>query len=133
MLVNILIESIKKSTDDSVYQTIPAKSFVKALQIYPKNPQLVKWVNDYGEGKITCDSISIESFNSDPSIIWNYDVIIFGFWDSNNNKDISAKGTEAVEQFIKDGHGVLLGHDTLRSYFPNFSKLSEYVNLEPSG
>ncbi|MGN0145265.1 MAG: hypothetical protein ACI398_09785 [Clostridium sp.] len=123
----------QKGANDAIFQTIPAKGVVKALQIYPHNPQLVKWVNDYGEGKITCDSVSIESFNSDPSVIWNYDVIIFGFWDSNNSKDISAKGVDTVEAFIKDGRGVLFGHDTLRSYFANFSKLSKYVNLEPSG
>lgn len=112
------------------YQTIPAKDVVKVLQIYPYTNQLVGWVNAYGQGKITCDSMHIDTFNSNPSVIWGYDVIVFGFWDSNNGKDISNAGLTAVKQYIEKGYGVLFGHDTISSNNSNrFRSLEEYVNL----
>lgn len=117
--------------EDAIYQTIPAKDVVKVLQIYPYTNQLVGWVNAYGQGKITCDSMHIDTFNSNPSVIWGYDVIVFGFWDSNNEKDISDAGLTAVKQYIEKGYGVLFGHDTICSSCINrFRSLAEYVNVK---
>lgn len=115
--------------EDAIYQTIPAKDVVKVLQIYPYTNQLVGWVNAYGQGKITCDSVYIDTFNSNPSMIWGYDVIVFGFWDSNNEKDISDAGLTAVKQYIEKGYGVLFGHDTIRPENSNFIQLREYLKL----
>lgn len=113
------------------FQTIPANDHVRVLQIYPNIPQLVGWVNAYGQGKITCDAVPIETFNANPSIIWNYDVIVFGFWDSNNGKDITASSLAIVKQYINKGYGVLFGHDTICTLAARtFNQLASYCNLK---
>lgn len=123
------------SMEDAEYQSIPANDTVKVLQVYPNTPQLVDWVKQYGEGKITCDAVSISAFNNDPNIAWEYDVIVFGFWDCNNNRDLTASSRDVVVEYIKSGKGVLFGHDTITPFFshPYFNTLSEYVNLKLDG
>jgi len=120
-----------KEREEENYQTIPAKGTVKALQIYPYTNQLVGWVNGYGQGKITCDAVPIETFNANPNIIWNYDVIIFGFWDDNAGKDITSQGVSVVSEYIKKGYGVLFGHDTMYSArVKMFNQLAAYCNVK---
>lgn len=119
-----------KAVSSSDYQTIPANNHVKVLQIYPQTPQLVGWVNAYGQGKITCDSVAIESFNANPDVIWNYDVIVFGFWNNNNYKDITSASVNVVKNYISKGYGVLFGHDTLiPGTTRNFNSLASYCNI----
>jgi hypothetical protein len=120
----------KKAEGENEYQTIPVKDTLKVLEIYPSVSVLKGWTDAFGLGKITTTSVSIENFNSNPNQIWNYDVIVFGFADSNGGKDITMEASSVVEDFIKSGRGVLFGHDTLRgSYFPGFERLSKYVNM----
>lgn len=115
------------------FQPIQAKEHIKVLEVYPNISSLKDWTRDYGQGKITVDSVPIESFNSNPNQINNYDVVVFGFWDSNNSKDISLNTVPILEKYLDSGKGVLFGHDTIRQSNPNFSKMAKYVNMLPSG
>lgn len=116
---------------ESEFQSIPANDNVKVLQVYPYTPQLVDWVNAYGQGKITCDAVTFETFNADPDRVWDYDVIVFGFWDGNNSKDLTTESLEVVKSYISKGYGVLFGHDTMNSArIANFNSLASYCNVE---
>lgn len=121
----------KKDINDSDFQTIPVKDHLKVLNVYPYIPILQDWMNNYGQGKISVDSVSIDTFNSNPSIIWNYDVAVFGFADSNNGKDINIQAKNELTNYIESGRGVLFGHDTIRVFaLPNFTSLDTFINMQ---
>ncbi|AGF54807.1 hypothetical protein HMT_43 [Clostridium phage HM T] len=132
-----------KGQEEAVYQSIPSKTNIKVLNIYPgKGDNLKGWMenpnsendNGYGKGLISVDKVDLSAFNSnatgnlkDSSGNWKYDVIYFGGYDSNNSIDISIEAKGLVETYIKAGYGVLFGHDTL--CFTNFKSLASYVNI----
>lgn len=101
---------------------------VKVLNVYPDiGDNLKTWMEDnkdsstgqmIGKGIIKVDKIAISSFNTNPSEYlyktdgkWNYDIIVFGFWDRNNCRDLSSKSKDIVNNFISDGNGCIFGHD----------------------
>ncbi|SFR65026.1 OmpL47-type beta-barrel domain-containing protein [Anaeromicropila populeti] len=130
-----MIYQQRGADENAVYQSIPAKDVVKVLEIYPKVSTLTGWVGSYGQGKITCTATTIEAFNANPSMIWNYDVIAFGFWDSNNEKDLTASSAAVLKQYIEQGYGVLFGHDTVagnKASVRVFNNFVGYVNVELS-
>lgn len=124
------------SQDGQAFQSMPAKDEINVLEVYPKRQNLQAWVNDYDElGKINCNAVSIENFNSDPEIAKDYDVIVLGFADSNGKKDLTEESAKVLKQCIQTGKGVLFGHDTLSSYYPrpNLCSLAEFVNMKTTG
>ncbi|MBE0069875.1 Ig domain-containing protein [Thermoanaerobacterium thermosaccharolyticum] len=126
----------KKDINDSDFQTIPVKDHLKVLEVYPYISVLKDWMNNYGQGKISVDSIPIETFNSNPSIVWNYDVAVFGFADCNNHKGINDNAEQILDQYIQNGRGVLFGHDTIYpdNQRSNFNILAEkYLNMTYTG
>lgn len=111
---------------------------------------LKKWMEEpnsesskgYGQGVIEVTPVSLPSFNSNPGYYlnkinnkWNYDVIMVGSWDANAMQDISAVGVNVVKQFIGDGGGLLLGHDTVGylDELSNLRTLAPYLNMNPTG
>lgn len=118
---------------------------VRCLQIYPieaAKDQIKNWMEDngYGKGIIETDAVYIDDFNDDPNKYlkdasgnWQYDVIFFGTWDSNAGKDLSTFSTEAVQQHIKAGRGIVFGHDTIVSWTywtrTNFCSLASLAGL----
>ena len=94
-------------------------------------------VNGYGRGIITVDSVSLTDFNSNPSMYlnkdangdYNYDVIMFGTWDSNNSEDLSSSSLEVTRQYMEAGGGTIFGHDTINQPTRLFAALRPYVNL----
>ena len=127
---------------------------VKVLNIYPVggSNQLKGWMenanseepNGYGKGLISVDEVTLSQFNSNPNAFlkdskgdYKYDVIMFGSWDSNGGKgyDLNTNSSNAVEQFIKAGRGVLFGHDVIcavsGAYHPQFNRLAHYVKMDP--
>ena len=52
---------------------------------------------------------------------YQYDVIMFGSWDSNNSRDLNVTSATAVRAFLNSGHGVLFGHDTQLNGHSNFA------------
>lgn len=124
---------------------------VKVLNVYPNvGNQLKKWMetrnseepNGYGKGLITVDEVRITDFNRNPdgylkkNGVYQYDVIMFGSWDCNNDYDLSSSAALATERFIKEGRGVLFGHDTICDYggmgHHNFNYLAKYVKATPT-
>ena len=109
---------------------------IKVLNVYPNSSYanyVQTWMTNFGMGKITVAPLAIENFNSNPSSYlgtsgnWNYDVIIYGFADSNSSKDISQSAANITRQFYNEGNGVIFGHDTIG--FTNFTSLSDLVNI----
>ncbi|WP_315073748.1 Ig-like domain-containing protein [uncultured Clostridium sp.] len=126
-----------KGESEEVYQSIPSKTNIKVLNIYPNVGNNLKgWMetNGYGKGLISVDEVTLPNFNTNPTSYmkdsngnWKYDVIYFGAYDSNNSIDISTTAKDLVETYIKSGYGVLFGHDTL--CYTNFKLLASYVNI----
>jgi len=118
-----------QSTDGGkTWQTISLVDFnsikeLKVLNVYPDAGNNLKtWMetNGYGMGIIKVDEVSISNFNVSPQTYlkktnneWNYDVVVFGFWDRNGNRDLSLLSRNVIESFILDGKGVIFGHDTI--------------------
>lgn len=142
---------VYKSDDGGItYETIGIDytlvDEVKCLQIYPiadASNQLKTWMqsNGYGKGIIKVDSVHIDSFNANPNAYlkdfngnYKYDVIFFGTWDSNGNKNLTSTSVNSVIQYIKSGRGCILGHDTFAynptvNVFGNFYYLGSYFGL----
>ncbi|SMC81810.1 S-layer homology domain-containing protein [Papillibacter cinnamivorans] len=141
--------------DASQYQTIPVSVNIKVLNVYPDaagSDGLQGWMNTSTSGSdtvgsptvdgvkytMTVDKIDITTFNSTPATYlyknsdgsYNYDVIYFGAWDSNNGRDLSASAANVVGTFIQYGGGCLFGHDTAYYGHSNFYGLaSSYMNM----
>lgn len=142
---------VYKSADGGVTYEIVGIDYtlvdeVKCLQIYPisdASNQLKTWMqsNGYGKGIIKIDSVHIDSFNANPDAYlkdsngnYKYDVIFFGTWDSNGNKDLTSTSVNSVIQYIKSGRGCILGHDTfsynpVANVFGNFYYPGSYFGL----
>ncbi len=133
-----------KGESEEVYQSIPSKTNIKVLNIYPNAGNNLKtWMetNGYGKGLISVDEVSIDKFNASPTSYlkdtngnWSYDVVYEGAWDMNNSKDLSSQGLAAIKEFIESGRGYLSGHDTFfwRNDFTatNRNTLISYCNLQ---
>ena len=128
-----------KGQGEEVYQSIPSKTNIKVLNVYPdKGDNLKTWMetNGYGKGLISVDSLNLLSFNTNPDIYlkdnnadWKYDVVYFGAWNSNNGIDLSSLAISSIKKYIETGRGVLFGHDTVISEHANFWELKEYLNM----
>ena len=139
-----------KGQNEAVYQSIPSKTNIRVLNIYPgKGNNLKGWMenpnsesaNGYGKALIAVDEVNIDAFNANPMSYmkdangsWKYDVIYEGAWDVNNSKDLSIQGLTTIKEFIDSGRGYLCGHDTIftRNDFTatNRNKLVSYINLK---
>lgn len=104
---------------------------VKVLNIYPNSSSknyLIDWMNKTdpetgepaGKGLFDIDTVIIEDYNRAPDKYlkdnkgnYQYDVLMFGTYDSNAFKDISESARDATQGFIDSGRGVLFGHDTV--------------------
>lgn len=102
---------------------------IKVLNVYPDiggSNTLKTWMDGLGlqsndgTNLIQVTPVSISNYNTNPDSYlkngsgdYQYDVIMFGSWDSNNGKDISVKGAQATIKFIDSGRGILFGHDTI--------------------
>ena len=116
---------------------------VKVLNVYPdvNANKFKEWMDTYGKGIIKVTPVSIKDFNKNPygylgsKGSWKYEVVAFGFYDSNNSKDLTPDSSKAVSEFLDSGGSAIFGHDTIAniSTHSNFNKLAKYVNisLEP--
>lgn len=135
-------QSIGGSSFQSISSTdFSDGSYIKVLNVYPNTGNNLKsWMetNGYGKGIMQVTPVSISNFNSNPTSYlkdsngnWIYDVIVFGFWDSNNSCDLSSTSASLVESYILTGRGVIFGHDTVSTYcgHPYFASLAKYINM----
>ncbi len=115
---------------------------VKVLNVYPTPSfanNVMNWMDTYGKGIIHVTPVYINDFNNDPEYYmknekdeWKYDVVVFGFADSNGGKDLSKKSRDATEKYMISGGSVIFGHDTIYSStaHPYFNTLDKYINIE---
>ncbi len=115
---------------------------IKVLNVYPNASganNLKNWMTAYGKGLINVTPVYIDTFNANPATYigtngnWNYDEIVFGFWDCNSSKDLSATASALVDEFLNRGGAAIFGHDTITANgcgsHVNFNKLAKHVNL----
>jgi len=57
--------------------------------------------------------VSVKEFEANPSMIWNYDVMMHGTWDANGWNTLSNNSVNTISKYIDAGKGVLAGHDTI--------------------
>ena len=119
---------------------------IKVLNVYPTSgaDKLKGWMDSYGMGKISVTPVSLDTFNSNPGSYlkksggkWNYDEVVFGFWDCNASKDLTASSANKVDQFLNEGGSAIFGHDTLTKNgcgsHTNFNSLAGHVGLTLNG
>ena len=124
---------------------------IKVLNVYAtesyKN-KVKEWMNEVGKGIIQVTPVYINDFNNNPESYlgtsgnWNYDEVLFGFSDCNNNKDLSPKAATLMDTYLSQGQPAIFGHDTITagcstnnvgsSYtgHKNFISLAKYLNME---
>lgn len=110
----------------------------------PVSANLKKWMEEpnkesntgYGMGVIKVDAVSQGDFNSDPKKYmfdtngkYKYDVVMIGSYDSNGWLNPNKESTEILKDFIKQGHGVLAGHDVLSTISSSIDFLNEMKDV----
>ena len=144
-----------------------AENKVRVLNVYPTGaaePYLRDWMNkqvvDPATGQtvpisrniLQVETVYIDSFNTNPDAYlfetvqdsygktvrqYKYDVLMFGTYDWNANKDLSATSAAAVRKFAEHGGGLMFGHDTLTgnydsalgAYHANFNSFADDLGL----
>ncbi len=126
-----------------------AKETIRVLNVHPSNAGadgFASWMNQLNAENtnvnIETTSVLFSDFNSNPSNYlkldadknYNYDVVVFGFWDSygGGSNDISTTTSSYLAEFIEYGGGVLFGHDTvnLKGTHSNFNGLlDDYMDV----
>lgn len=108
---------------------------IKVLNVYPDREDsntLKGWMDGLdlkasdNTNLIQVTPITITNFNTNPdnylkngSGEYQYDVVMFGSWDWNNQLDISLEGVNKLQEYINAGKGVLFGHDTITGTINN--------------
>ncbi|MFC0232955.1 hypothetical protein ACFFIF_03010 [Vagococcus entomophilus] len=120
---------------------------IRVLNVYPNTARsntLKSWMDALGlkdnqnQNLIQVTPIALSNFNRNPDAYlkdsqgnFQYDVIMFGSWDSNNGLDLTSNSVNSLTHYITSGRGVLFGHDTVTSNKANFknfaAKLGIYV------
>lgn len=135
----------KKPNSIDEFQSISAADLedpdlhIEVLNIYPSvGNNLKTWMetNGYGKDLMTVSEVTMDEFNRNPSLLknedgtWKYDIVVIGFWDCNNYKDIKDDAKAVLEQYIQSGRGMIFGHDTICSCInPGFRSLQTYIKL----
>jgi len=121
---------------------------LRILQVYPgasNDISVATIINNNKNNEITRNAtvteVPLTTFNASPNnyIPSNnptslYNVIVFGFKDSNNGQDLSTESGIATLNFINNNGGVILGHDTIWSWpgspHANFNTLAPSAGIQ---
>ncbi len=105
-----------------------SKEKIRVLNLYPNSTLsmgLKTWMENLNAENpnvnIEVTQVDMDSFNKsysnylykDSEGFYNYDVVVFGFQDSNNYRDLNSNSANYIREFIEYGGGVLFGHDTV--------------------
>ena len=77
--------------------------------------------------------MSVKEFEANPSVIWNYDVMMHGTWDTNAGNVLNDNAINEISRYIDAGKGVLAGHDTIGYKMGTtlgLSKLADKFNIK---
>lgn len=99
---------------------------VTTFEPYGKNPKT-------GQQLLYITPMTAQAFNSNPDVAWNYDVIMFGTWDTNGtgSDQPNDRAINVLRSYIEQGYGVLCGHDTIGYSYggAGLNKLKNYFNI----
>lgn len=152
-----------RMNEQGQWESIPAKATVKVLNIYPDGSGITNtglsqgqidldgkpvpdsgilktWLLQEGINTVTIDTVSLSSFNANPSRYlkkingqWNYDAVFYGMW--NLDPAVIYPNDQAVEYlrtFIHDGGGFMTSHHTIgyRALDRGVNKLANELGVE---
>lgn len=142
----------KEDSEWETRSTWDGEEKVKVLNIYPidqAKEYLVKWMEETisdseepaGMGLFEIDTVNIYDYNYRPDSYlmdekgdYQYDVLVFGTYDSNAFWDLSQTAYDATQRFLDTGRGALFGHDTVAEYHGNhktqFPKFGERMGIK---
>ena len=66
-----------------------------------------------GRQIIKVTHVSVKEFEANPSMIWDYDVMMHGTWDANADNVLNDNAVNEIAKYIDAGKGVLAGHDSV--------------------
>ena len=127
--------------DHKTNKTVTGQSFTSILKYWMESSPTIgsdgKTIYGYGLGHISVDTVNLDKFNANPGNYlkkdskgnYNYDVVMFGIEDANGNTDLSKSAYDVMHEYASKRHGILFGHDTVRSDSPYFNKLSTFVGI----
>ena len=85
-----------------------------------------------GKQLIKVDHVTVKEFETNPNMIWNYDVMMHGIWNVNNLNVINDNAIEVVRKYIDAGKGVLISQEALGYQYGNsrgMGKLKDKFNI----
>lgn len=84
-----------------------------------------------GRQIIKVTSVKQRDFEANPNMIWDYDVMMYGTWDSNAFNLLSDNAINTISDYISKGKGVLTGHDTIGAGigWNGMSKIASKFNI----
>lgn len=109
---------------------------LKVLQVYPNNSgyklsgdsEFMTYLKNVDDYNITMNSVSVDGFNNNSSILSNYDMIIIGFGDAYGaNSDFTEQSISDIKKFIDEGKAAMFTHDTMSLSTTNASKEKDGV------
>jgi len=143
-----------RSTDGENWETRSSwdgNEKVKVLNIYPNSASrnyLSDWMEQSisgesmpaGKGLFEIDKVCIDDYNKAPDTYlmdedgYKYDVLVFGTYDGNGNKDLNEVSFAATKRFAESGRGILFGHDTVTANnivnHPQFARFAEDLGIK---
>ncbi|MBR2709503.1 hypothetical protein IKE72_00255, partial [Candidatus Saccharibacteria bacterium] len=148
--IEIKVLNVYPDINKSNAQTCPTNRVPAGTQMPSggcRSDALKDWMDKWGineEGnqsrQLTVEPVRITDFNADPYKYlgsrgnWNYDIIVFGFWDVNNSRDLNTQSAAAMRDFLTNNGKALFGHDTFHSgtctSHPYFKSLEDLAGLE---
>ena len=85
-----------------------------------------------GKQLIKVDHVTVKEFETNPNMIWNYDVMMHGIWNINHLNVINDNAIEVVRKYIDAGKGVLISQEALGYQYGNsrgMGKLKDKFNI----
>ena len=86
-----------------------------------------------GRQIIKVTHVSVKEFEANPSMIWDYDVMMHGTWDANADNVLNDNAVNEIAKYIDAGKGVLAGHDSVgfsRGTTLGLSKIADKFNIK---
>ena len=99
---------------------------VTTFEAYGRNPYT-------NEQLLYITPITSADFNNNPKVLRDYDVVMFGTWDTNGNlsDQPNQNAINELKSYLNEGNGVLCGHDTIGYSYKDqgLNKIKDYFNI----
>lgn len=141
-----IFKAFQKTEDSDEWQSISTAILdshiepIKVLHIYTGQNFLKTWMETEGYGKnpmtgeqaLYITPVSESNFIKNPSMIWDYDITMIGGAGCTSGAIIDEEALKVLEEYIKIGYGVVLGHDPIGYEHDGqgIDSLRKYFNIE---